>query len=785
MKRTSVLLLALFTCLALSAWGQGGEKKTLFEDDFNSGAWKPEWQSRMCCQWVQDGWLYTLDTDGWPRDSMAVVHDGDQNWRDYTLSLKAQFVENPNFGTIDNFTILVRTVNFVRSSEQHSGKAYQIIFNGIGWGPPDGPNTVKLIRSDYDIGSDTTLVTQDFPLSLDPMNLTITVNGPRIQLWIDDKKVFDVTDRDPFLYGGIGVHAIWETEARFDDVVVLPTNDPPAPVCSSLTDLGDFYLNVYESLGLSPQGSVVGTTLRWGQPYQGFEYKKGKFLQLPTLGGDSADPRQINARGQIAGQSQLLNGLWHATMWDQGKPIDLGTLGGGSSFAGSLNDRGDAAGNSAVLSLYDFHAAAWFKGTPVNLSLEGEIQSYANGINNRGQVTGITNYPDQTWHSFIWKDGARTELPRSAGNVFSSFINNAGTVCGGADFTRGFHAYIYNNKNVVGLDPTPKNLVDLDPTSQWWWSSCSGLNDKGHAVGVFGGAVGNRAFLWRNANKGMIDLNSTIPPDSRTSLFTAYNVNGADQITAAGYVDGQLHGFLLTPKMCSGRCAPAPKDMIGWWPGEGNAKDVIGGSTGVVEGVKFAPAAVQRGFVFDGVDDSIEVPDSAELHSITNQITVMAWINPQKPIAPDGSGDYWGYIFARRDPGISEGISLFIPPGGYLAANLETTNGGIWLATWNPIKFDGNWEHIAMTADTGTGRVAFYLEGELLFEDHPAGLLGSNFVDVTHLYFGQRQGNEIEGPYQSMHYRGMMDEIQLFNRSLDPSEIKTIYQAGQKGVCKK
>ena len=72
----------------------------LFEDDFNSGTWKPEWESRMCCQEIREGWLHSMDTDGWPLDAMAVVHDGDQHWRDYTLSLKAQFAETTEPGAL-------------------------------------------------------------------------------------------------------------------------------------------------------------------------------------------------------------------------------------------------------------------------------------------------------------------------------------------------------------------------------------------------------------------------------------------------------------------------------------------------------------------------------------------------------------------------------------------------------------------------------------------------------------------------------------------------------------
>ena len=37
-----------------------------------------------------------------------------------------------------------------------------------------------------------------------------------------------------------------------------------------------------------------------------------------------------------------------------------------------------------------------------------------------------------------------------------------------------------------------------------------------------------------------------------------------------------------------GSCDPAPSGLVGWWPGEGNAKDIAGGNNGtLVGGVTF------------------------------------------------------------------------------------------------------------------------------------------------------------------------------------------------------
>ncbi|MFM8445564.1 MAG: hypothetical protein ACKN9W_19770, partial [Methylococcus sp.] len=67
------------------------EARTLFSDNFNSGSASPEWKSIRCCQWVSEGWFYTQTTSN--LDSLAIVHDKDTSWKDYMLSLKAQFVE--------------------------------------------------------------------------------------------------------------------------------------------------------------------------------------------------------------------------------------------------------------------------------------------------------------------------------------------------------------------------------------------------------------------------------------------------------------------------------------------------------------------------------------------------------------------------------------------------------------------------------------------------------------------------------------------------------------------
>jgi hypothetical protein len=151
---------------------------------------------------------------------------------------------------------------------------------------------------------------------------------------------------------------------------------------------------------------------------------------------------------------------------------------------------------------------------------------------------------------------------------------------------------------------------------------------------------------------------------------------------------------------------------------------------------------------------------------------------------PTGKRYSEGWVFALRDPLNTEGVSLYMDSDGNLVTLLQADTGAFSWSGSSVIKYDGNWKHIALTADTTTGTIRLFLNGVTVQDEHQE--LTGHFVSVPYLFIGQRQGSDTaEGPGRAMHYRGLIDEVQLFNRALAPSEILTIYQAGRKGVCKR
>lgn len=196
----------------------------LFEDSFDGGSMSAAWVSKAPSQWVEDGWLHTKDVDGFPRDSLIVAHDGDPLWQDYRVRLSVDFVAGTPW---EHANVVLRTDHFKRdSSGSPSGSGYELEFFGNnGWLPGD-QDVIQLIRTDNAIGSSIALFRAHWALPSHPFFVDVSLQGGRISLLVDEQPVFDLVDPAPLRSGGLGLHAIWEAEARFDGVYVTAVPEP-------------------------------------------------------------------------------------------------------------------------------------------------------------------------------------------------------------------------------------------------------------------------------------------------------------------------------------------------------------------------------------------------------------------------------------------------------------------------------------------------------------------------------------------------------------------------------
>lgn len=73
-------------------------------------------------------------------------------------------------------------------------------------------------------------------------------------------------------------------------------------------------------------------------------------------------------------------------------------------------------------------------------------------------------------------------------------------------------------------------------------------------------------------------------------------------------------------------CVEPPPGLVSWWPGDGDARDIVGESDGVLQnGATFADGLVGQAFSFDGVDDFVSAPHN-ESQDLREALTIDAWI---------------------------------------------------------------------------------------------------------------------------------------------------------------
>jgi hypothetical protein len=230
-------------------------------------------------------------------------------------------------------------------------------------------------------------------------------------------------------------------------------------------------------------------------------------------------------------------------------------------------------------------------------------------------------------------------------------------------------------------------------------------------------------------------------------------------------------------------CEPPPSGLVGWWPGNGNANDVIAGNNGQLAGdATFAPGAVGLGFKLDGVGDYVQIPDSAALKP--QRISVEAWVRFDSLTTPNptpGVINATQYIvfkkntrvfnfeaYALRKQRDNSGIERFAFSIGDV-----TGVGTLAIATSTTAVMVGQFYHVVGTYDGSLVRL--YVNGVL--EGQAATSVVVDY-DTRPLFLGTSGEAVFDGKLN-----GIIDEASIYNRALDSFEIARLSDAGSAGKC--
>jgi len=259
-----------------------------------------------------------------------------------------------------------------------------------------------------------------------------------------------------------------------------------------MTDLGTLPgVRASEAWGINNLGTVVGIATNTGDIRDAFIWENGEMTELgdPDITKSALD---INDAGQIVGQAFLPGGVGAvAFLYENGTLIDLTSQGFCGGFASDINQKGDIPG----------HGCLWQDGQAIPLGSLGGTQTDPLDLNDQREVVGVATRADGSHRAFHWQNGTITELPQLA---------------------------------------------------NWVSSEAQANNNRGQIVGagtilVSTAGTVTQGFLYDPVH-GMMDLLSTLPPDSGWSDLSPRGMNDAGQIVGAGSTLGTRHAFLMNPQ---------------------------------------------------------------------------------------------------------------------------------------------------------------------------------------------------------------------------------------------
>jgi len=181
-------------------------------------------------------------------------------------------------------------------------------------------------------------------------------------------------------------------------------------------------------------------------------------------------------------------------------------------------------------------------------------------------------------------------------------------------------------------------------------------------------------------------------------------------------------------------------------------------NNGTIYGAIWVDGKFGKALSFDGVDDYVEVP----IFTLTDKVTVSAWAYL---IDGQPSGDYAGIISNLN--GLSNGNRLLLKASVIL---FQLRIGGVIYnhqVRLSDLRF--SWNHYVATYDGS--KVEIYLNGIRVYTGTQTGNLDSGTTKPTIGW-----GSVLTAYY---HFKGIIDEVLIFNRALTEEEIKALYRGGR------
>jgi len=216
-----------------------------------------------------------------------------------------------------------------------------------------------------------------------------------------------------------------------------------------------------------------------------------------------------------------------------------------------------------------------------------------------------------------------------------------------------------------------------------------------------------------------------------------------------------------------GGWTPTLNHLVAYFPFNGNTRDESGyGNHGNAIGPQLCDDRFGNqlsAYNFNGIADYIDVPNSESIGlygDLNSEITLCAWVNTEASPLKQGIVGRWGGTAGIR-------YLLFVLENG--CGDIHTTTIGTPYAGGSVITIN-SWHYIVGTYSSVTDSLKLYVDGLLEKNAISSNPFGTDPDSPKNLEIGRFDNN--------YYFKGWIDDIRIYNKALNESEIQELYHEG-------
>jgi Concanavalin A-like lectin/glucanases superfamily/PKD domain len=216
-----------------------------------------------------------------------------------------------------------------------------------------------------------------------------------------------------------------------------------------------------------------------------------------------------------------------------------------------------------------------------------------------------------------------------------------------------------------------------------------------------------------------------------------------------------------------------PSGLTDWWRAEGDGFDTVGNHHGTLNGVTFVSGQNGQAFSFQDDGDVVDVGLGNIIGTGNAAFTVSWWMN----IAPFAQWTH-PYVFPLRFKQDTQFISVISNIGNdpVLIAGFRGQPNSMKMSI-DLSALASSWNHITMIYNGGAKSsppsYTFYLNGAPL----PGAKLNGGLVGGPCMPNDNAFGSDVACGTNFAFFKGLMDDIQVYNRELNAQEVQQIFTA--------